>query len=133
MNEKVKKFLEEQIDLIDNDRFEDLFLNAFDDFSYDDMQNLCESLVSADIHNFTEGRETALNEIISFATEDWNNGDGGVSAMPLKEFIDAFLYNRLGLSMDYVVNYILEHKEDFKNNVEIVFPEKGLLIIQRVF
>jgi hypothetical protein len=121
MTEKVKKFIETNLDAIDNDLTQ-LFLIAFDDLNNNDMKELCSILDAAEI-DYEQRRQSALNYIITMACEDFAGvtDSGGVTAMPVRDFIEVYLDNRLGYSIDYVRNYISINISEYADMVELVY------------
>lgn len=123
MKEKVRSFIENHITEIDKNLFVDVYLNAFDDFGYDDMIEMTKIFLLSGI-DVEKDRLTALNYIITMACEDFAgviDSGGGVSAMPVRDFIEIYLDNRLGYSTDYVRDYISDNIAEYADMVEIVY------------
>lgn len=130
MSYKVETFIENYIDEIDRDLAE-VYRIGFDELTYDEFQELNGLFTQADIE-YKSAQYNALNFIITMAIEDWCDGEGGVSQMPLKMFIEAFLFNCLGLPFDEVKTYMYNNKSEWEDNVEIKLSD-GRYVISRKF
>lgn len=130
MSIKVEQFIEHYINEIDRDLGE-IYRIGFDELTYDEFQELNGLFTEADI-DYEEAQYNALNFIITMAIEEWCDGEGGVSQMPLKMFIEVFLSNCLGLPFDKVKTYIYNNKSEWKDEVEIKLLD-GMYVIQRGF
>ncbi len=125
----IKNFLENHIELIDQNKWECLWLDAFDNFNYQDMITLVIFLEEADVYN-KEEHENALMGITIMALDEWAPSDGGVTQMPLKDFIQAFLDNRLGFELQEAMDIIYKNRDEVIDYVDI-FYEGDTLVINR--
>lgn len=130
MSIKVEQFIENYINEIDRDLGE-IYRIGFDELTYDEFQELNRLFTEADI-DYEEAQYNALNFIITMAIEEWCDGEGGVSQMPLKMFIEAFLSNCLGLPFDKVKTYMYNNKSEWQDDVEIKI-DIGQAVIKKVF
>lgn len=130
MSIKVEQFIENYINEIDRDLGE-IYRIGFDELTYDEFQELNALFTEARI-DYEEDQYNALNFIITMAIEEWCDGEGGVSQMPLKMFIEAFLSNCLGIPFDKVKTYIYNNKSEWEDEVEIKLLD-GMYVIQRRF
>ena len=125
----VKRYIEEHIHLIDTNQYEALWLQAFDEFTYDDMICMAKFLHKADI-NIETDREKALVTLITWAIDDWALREEGVTQMPVRDFIETFLDNRFGYPLPYVIDVMYKNKNIWINEVDI-FVENGRCVINR--
>ena len=129
LSDNVKRYIEEHIHLIDTNQYEALWLQAFDEFTYDDMICMAKFLYKADI-NIETDREKALVTLITWAIDDWALREEGVTQMPVRDFIEAFLDNRFGYPLPYVIDVMYKNKNIWINEVDI-FVENGICVINR--
>lgn len=128
VSDKVEKFIQEYINEIDTDLAE-VYRIGFDELSYGQFQELNGIFKYAGI-DYKKAQYDTLNFLVTMAIEDWYSGEGGVSQMPLKLFIDLFLSNRLGLYMDEVTTYIYNNRHEWNDEVEI-FIENNQPVIKK--
>ena len=131
MLERVKNFIEKHIDLIEDNNLELLFQILYADESMYDVEsdNLCKALKQAGIE-FEEQRMEAvkqilLNDIAAFS----RSKDPTIYSMPLKDYVEAFIDNHLGLDINTWIKYVIEHRKDFLT--VNIFEENGMWIISR--
>lgn len=129
LSDNVKRYIEEHIHLIDTNQYEALWLQAFDEFTYDDMICMAKFLHKADI-NIETDREKALVTLITWAIDDWALREEGVTQMPVRDFIETFLDNRFGYPLPYVIDVMYKNKNIWINEVDI-FVENGRCVINR--
>lgn len=128
VSDKIEKFIQEYINEIDTDLAE-VYRIGFDELSYDEFQELNSLFNHAGI-DYKKAQYDTLNFLVTVSIEEWCSGEGGVSQMPLKMFVDVFLSNRLGLFKDEVSTYIYNNKDEWNDEVEI-FIENLRPVIKR--
>lgn len=128
---KIKEFIEKNISYLDNDKLTDFFLRAYDSEQFDiqDMQELSFTLIEAGIA-VAEARDIALEKVFIAQLDLFCNSSGGLSQLPLSDFISAFLDNRFGLSIKYVQEYILDNPELWEDSVVIESDKHGTIVIR---
>lgn len=122
MELKVQLFIEKYLDLIDTDDWCDLFLEAYDELSNQEIVDLIyyleqAGLNSADIRN---GRSGALIYVVYRGMENLSAGNYGFNY-----FSNINLKNFLGLSFFQMKKFILENETEWPDNVAIVEYDKG--------
>lgn len=128
----VKEFIESNIDLLDTNP-QEFFLRSWEENKLDrsDVAYMSTILSDAGIcfEDVTEWREGALLQILDTQISDWAIADGGVSAMPVYDFIQAFLDNCVGFDENYVLLFIKKNAERWDNYIELY--EDNMTIIAR--
>ena len=130
MSVKVEQFIENYITEIDRDLTE-IYRVGFDELTYDEFQELNGLFTEAGIE-YEREQYNVLDFIITMAIEEWCNGESGVSQMPLKMFIEAFLSNCLGLPLDVVKTHMYNNRSEWEDQVEIKIQD-GIAIMARKF
>ena len=120
MTENIKKFIEEHVDLLDADPVE-FFVITYEQARLDraDVAYMSSLLSDAGIDDVDLAREEALLKIIDTQLVDWSLADGGVSSMPVYDFIEVFLDNCVGFEENYVLLFIKNHAERWAKWVKI--------------
>ena len=129
----VKEFIENNIDLLDTNP-QEFFLRSWEENKLDrsDVAYMSTILSDAGISfdDITEWRENALLQILDTQMSDWAIADGGVSSMPVYDFIEVFLDNCVGFEENYVLLFIKNHAERWDTYIEL-FIENNMPIIAR--
>lgn len=102
----VQEFIERYIDLLDTNP-QEFFLRAWEENKMDrrEVSYMCAILYEAGIpsDDINSWREAALLQILDTQISDWALADGGVSGMPVYEFIEVFLDNCVGFDENYIL------------------------------
>ena len=132
MVSKVKIFLEKYGHLVND--LEEFFDEVYDsDLEDDNIGYMCFLLDQAGIENINEYRDKSLHKVIEYATTEFGTSrDPSIQAMPIKDFIEAFLENRIGYSIDYVKLYMFKHAKEWKS-VKLYNDTNNIPIIERMF
>ena len=129
----VKEHLEHYAELLDLNPVE-FFMTAWEQNKLDrsDVGYMCAILYEAGIpfEDINNWREAALLQIIDSQLADWSLADGGVSAMPVYDFIQAFLNNCVGFDENYVLLFIKKHADRWDKYAEL-YVENNMTIIER--
>ena len=131
MKDSVRRFIEKHISLIENNDLVLLFQILYSDESMyeQDAIDFCDVLYTAKI-DYEDQRREAVNNILINDIAAFSRGiDPGVTSLPLDLYAEFFIDNHLGLSVEYWVDEIIEHKKDYLT-VDI-FQENGKWIISR--
>ena len=135
MTENIKKYIEDHIELLEKDPVE-FFVVTYEQTLLDraDVAYMSSLLSDAGIEDVDLAREMALLKILDTQISDWALADGGVSAMPVYDFIQAFLDNCIGYDENYVLLFMKKHAQRWDKWANIVyhaFDGHGLTIIER--
>ena len=130
----VQEFIEHYVDLLDTNP-QEFFLRAWEENKMDssDVGYMCAILFEAGISadEINEWRDHALLQILDTQISDWAIADGGVSSMPVYDFIEVFLDNRVGYDANYVFLFIEKHAERWKKWVTM-YKLYDMTVIARV-
>lgn len=129
MKNNVKNFIEDNIKLIDVENFMALFLKAYDEISADELLEVQFILEKAGF-NISEERDLALHTILDEKVQQYAVPQGGVSQMPVNEFLWVFLNNHFGVGYIYIEEYMMKHKDDWSDLVDL-FETDGKNVISR--
>lgn len=131
MNKEIKKFIEKHVDLLDSDPVE-FFYQTWLDYTLQrsDIAYMSTMLSEAGIKDVEENRELALLKALDIQIEEFGSGDSGVSAMPVYDFIQAYMDNCVGYNENYVLLFIQKHAERWDNYIEL-YSENNMTIISR--
>ena len=131
MNKEIKKFIEKHVDLLDSDPVE-FFYQTWLDYTLQrsDIAYMSTMLSEAGIKDVEENRELALLKALDIQMEEFGSFDGGVSAMPVYDFIQAYIDNCVGYDENYVLLFIQKHAERWDNYIEL-YEENNMTIISR--
>lgn len=132
MNKIIKEFIENNVDLLDSNP-QEFFLRTWEQNIPREEVAFMSALLSdagIDGSDIAEWRTDALFQIIDTQLSMWHLSTGGVSSLPLYDFISAFLDNCVGFAENYVLLFMLKNKDrwaqwvkftkDMKNNVTII-------------
>ena len=110
MTQNIKEFIENYITILEKDPV-DFFKLTYEQGKLDraDVAYMSSLLSDAGIEDVDLAREMALLGIIDNQIADWSLADGGVSSMPLYDFIQVFLDNCVGFDENYVLLYMKKH------------------------
>lgn len=129
----VKEFIEQHVELLDNNP-QEFFLRAWEENTLDrgDVSYMCAILYEAGISSddINSWREDALIDILDTQMEEFGLADGGVSAMPVYDFIQAYMDNCVGYDENYVLLFIQKHADRWDNYIEL-YKENNMTIISR--
>lgn len=118
----IKAFIENHIDLLEINP-QEFFLRSWEEINLDrsDVAYMSTILSDAEIpfEDINEWREGALLQILDTQISDWAIADGGVSSMPVYDFIEAFLYNCVGFEENYVLLFMKNHAARWEKWVKI--------------
>lgn len=132
MNKEVKKFIEENVDLLDADPVEFFYQSwlSSNTLSQSDVAYMSAILAEAGIEDINDNRDLALLRALDTQMEEFGLADGGVSAMPVYDFIQAFMDNCVGYNENYMLLFIKEHAERWDSFIEL-YVENNMTIIAR--
>ena len=132
MNGDIKRFIEQNVDLLDTDPVEFFFRSweASGILGRPDIAYMSTILSEAGIKDVEESRELALLKALDTQMEEFGSADGGVSAMPVYDFIQAYMDNCVGYHENYVFLFIQKHAERWDNYIEL-YTENNMTIISR--
>ena len=133
MNEHIRRFIEQYVDLLDTDPV-DFFFKAWQVSSMiiqrEDVAYMSTMLSEAGIKDVEENRELALLKALDTSMEEFGFANGGVSAMPVYDFIQAYMDTCVGYHENYVLLFIQKHAERWDNYIEL-YKENNMTIISR--
>ena len=132
MNGDIKRFIEKNVDLLDYDPVGFFFRSweASDILSRPDVGYMSTMLFEAGIKDVEDNRELALLKALDTQMEEFGSADGGVSAMPVYDFIQAYMDNCVGYHENYVLLFIQKHADRWDNYIEL-YKENNMTIISR--
>lgn len=132
MNGDIKRFIEQNVDLIDSAPVEFFFRSweASSILGRSDVAYMSTMLSDADIKDVEESRELALLKALDTQIEEFGFADGGVSAMPVYDFIQAYMDNCVGYNENYVLLFIQKHANRWASYVDL-YKENNMTIISR--
>lgn len=117
----VVKFIENNIDLIDNDLFS-FFISCYGELNHLEMEDVIKLLDKAEIKT-KQHREDALRFIITMTLEDWK--PTRERDCYLMNFVAERLNHTLGFSQEYVVEYIKNNISEWSDQVKLVVGQSG--------
>ena len=129
MNPAIKLFIESTVDVLDTDPV-DFFFKAWQASNIlwrEDVAYMSTMLSEAGIKDVEENRELALLKALDIQMEEFGSFDGGVSAMPIYDFIQAYMDNCVGYNENYVLLFIQKHAERWDNYIEL-YKENNMTI-----
>lgn len=132
MNPAIKLFIEHTVDILDTDPV-DFFFKAWQASNIlwrEDVAYMSTMLSEAGIKDVEENRERALLKALDTQMEEFGVADGGVSAMPVYDFIQAYMDNCVGYDENYVLLFIQKHADRWDNYIEL-YIENNMTIISR--
>jgi hypothetical protein len=131
MNKEIKNFIEKHVDLLDSDPVE-FFYQTWLNYTLQrsDIAYMSTMLSEAGIRDVEENRERALLKALDTQMDEFGSADGGVSAMPVYDFIQAFMDNCVGYDENYVLLFIQKHADRWDNYIEL-YKENNMTIISR--
>lgn len=125
----VNDFLKKHSDKLD--KLEELFDDAYDELTNPEYIRLLNMLKSANI-DYEQAEETTMNKIITECIQQFAfDKDPSIVAMPILDFVAAFLNNSFGFTAGYIRDYMLEHAKQWDNVVELYIDENKIPIIER--
>ena len=132
MNGDIKRFIEQNVDLIDDAPVEFFFRSweASGILGRSDVAYMSTMLSDAGIKDVEENRELALLKALDTQMEEFGSADAGVSAMPVYDFIQAYMDNCVGYDENYVLLFIQKHADRWDNYIEL-YIENNMTIISR--
>ena len=132
MNPAIKLFIEHTVDILDTDPV-DFFFKAWQASNIlwrEDVAYMSTMLSEAGIKDVEENRELALLKALDTQMEEFEVADGGVSAMPVYDFIQAYMDNCVGYDENYVLLFIQKHADRWDSYIEL-YQENNMTIISR--
>lgn len=132
MNPAIKLFIESTVDILDTDPV-DFFFKAWlasDILWREDVAYMSTMLSEAGIKDVEENRELALLKALDTQMEYFGLTETGVSAMPVYDFIQAFMGNYVGYNENYVLLFIQKHADRWNNYIEM-YEGNSMTIISR--
>lgn len=131
MEPVIKQYLQEHKQELDN--LELFFDNIYDSIlSNGTIANMCSYLALAGIADINKYRDKSLDKILSMCVYEFVAlTDPSEFAVPINDFIETYLTNRLGYSVYYVKEYIINHASRWKKLVEIYEDENSIPMIRR--
>ena len=131
MNKEIRKFIEKHVDLLDSDPVE-FFYQTWLNYTLQrsDIAYMSAMLSEAGIKDIEENRELALLKALDNQMEEFGFANGGISAMPVYDFIQAYMDNCVGYDENYVLLFIQKHAERWDNYIEL-YKENNMTIISR--
>lgn len=125
----VNDFLKKHSDKLDD--LEVFFDDAYDDLNNPEFVRLLNMLKSANI-DYEQALENTMNKIITECIQEFAfDKDPSIAAIPILDFVAAFLNNFFGFTTGYIRDYMLEHAEQWDNLVELYIDELKIPIIER--
>lgn len=120
MYPNIKKFIEDNREVLCTDLVE-FFMISYKQNKLDrsDVSYMSTILIEAGIEGVDEARTEALFRIIDDQVSNWSLADGGVSAMPLYDFIYVFLDNCVGYMENFVLLFMKKNKRRWSKYVSI--------------
>ena len=118
MNPKVQEFIENYLDIIDQDDWMQVFMRAYDDFDNNmQVRALLLILKDADLDykKIIAYRDAALRFIITHQMEDLPSD----SKWPPSKFTE-LLNNYLGLKYDEIVKFIYDEQNEWPGEIQIL-------------
>lgn len=125
MTMEVKRYLETNKELLEQNNFYELLLFAYNSLVLKNQKDLVETLRKASI-DIDADLERVLYYIITRNFEDVQE------PVYLRTFIDRYLLGILGSDFDYIFNLILDNEKDFEDQLEmqngqyVVLPAEAL-------
>lgn len=132
MNEHIKIFIEKHVDLLDTDPVE-FFYQAWlssNTLGQADVAYMSAILAEAGIENINDNRDLALLKALDTQIKEFGLASDGVSAMPVYEFILAYMDNCVGYNENYMLLYIQKHASRWDNYIKL-YKENNMTIISR--
>ena len=131
MTNNIKTFIEQNIELLEKNPV-DFFVWSYKENTLDraDVAYMSSMLSDAGIEDVNKYQEQALLEVVDYCLSEWATDSGGVTSMPLYDFIEVFLDNCVGFHENYVFLFIQEHIDRWDNYVEI-YKEYDMTVIAR--
>lgn len=132
MNGDIKRFIEQNVDLLDTDSVEFFFRSweASAILGRSDVAYMSTMLSEAGIKDVEENRRLALLKALDTEIEEFTSDDPSTSSMPVYDFIEAYMENCVGYDKDYVLLFIQKHAERWDNYIEL-YKENNMPIISR--
>lgn len=134
MSPELKLFIEKNINNIENNLYK-LFFNAWNNYTItsDDVVELCEILDDIGIPKevVAEGKQQALFEATLTIIGDVLYDKGEPDELPVREFVEIYFDNRLGYSVEEVVDFIGKNADYFDNVCEIFVNKNNILTIRK--
>ena len=132
MNEHIRRFIEAHVDLLDIDPVEFFYQSWLTSttLGQSDVAYMSAILAEAQFKNIDDNRELALLKALDTQIEEFGLADGGVSAMPVYDFILAYMDNCVGYNENYVLLFIKKHADRWDNYIEL-YQENNMTIISR--
>ena len=119
MTKVLKEFIEQRGDLLDDNNFKQLFLDAYgEDLMTSEVQELHEMLLDADIIDSTQIRNECLYKVIEENLElirlrhptDLNTGGMSVAETYVIQFLRRYLNNCFGFLEGQAVQFMVENQ-----------------------
>ena len=132
MNKHIRAFIEEYVDLLDTDPVELFYQSwlASTTLGQPDVAYMSAILAEAGIENINDNRDLALLKALDTQMEEFGSAGEGVSAMPVYDFIQAYMDNCVGYNENYVLLFIQKHAERWDSYIEL-YKENNMTIISR--
>lgn len=131
MNEVANRFIEKYVDLLETEEGKvEFFKRAADSYAVGayDAAIINNRLETAGI-NVTDARMKALYEYIYKQFMLYSKHTIG-NEIPLVDFVNLNVRNRIGYPLDFVLKFIIEHYKDYAHLVEI-YNVDNLLFIRK--
>lgn len=132
MNPAIKLFIEHTVDILEADPV-DFFFKAWQASNIlwrEDVAYMSTMLSEAGIEDVEENRELALLKALDTQIEVFTSDDSSISAMPVYDFIQAYMDNCVGYHENYVFLFIQKHADRWDNYIEL-YEENNMTIISR--
>lgn len=132
MNPAIKLFIESTVDVLDTDPV-DFFFKAWQASNIlwrEDVAYMSTMLSEAGIKDVEENRKRALLKALDTQIDEFASADGGVSSMPVYDFIQAYMDNCVGYNENYVLLFIQKHSDRWDTYIEL-YVENNMTIISR--
>lgn len=132
MTPNIRNFIEKHILLLEKDPAQ-FFVNTYESgLDRADVAYMSALLSEAGIQNIEESRNKALLELINDQINEWNMSDGGVTSMPVYDFIQAFLDSCVGFEENYVLLFIKKNQNKWKDKARI-YMLHDMTVIEKVW
>lgn len=111
MSRSVDQFIEANIDAIDGELWNEVFLNAYQEFDNVDYQEFCAVLQDIGIDTRPH-QEAALRFAMTMCIEDWT-ANTLLTQLALSTFAERFLTNTCGLTWEEFEQFCIDNSNEF--------------------
>lgn len=113
--DKVKQFIEEHIDELENpDGYSDIYFAAYDEFLNSEFAEFNTIMHDALGINVSEYQDKVLRFVLTMSFEDWVSSTV-TGKIPLAVFQSQYLLNRCGMSWNEFEDFVLSTEGEYDN------------------